>query len=119
MILGVCSIQAREFEHSGIRYRTISWNEVAVISKITKYEGEIKIPERVSSRFFRYKVTSIGWGAFSGCTSLTSVSIPNSVTKIGGAAFSGCTGLTSIIIPNSVISIGNNAFASCTGLTSI
>ena len=64
-------------------------------------------------------VTSIGGSAFSGCTGLTSITIPNSVTSIGGSAFSGCTGLTSITIPNSVTSIGGSAFDGCTGLTSI
>ena len=64
-------------------------------------------------------VTSIGSGAFSGCTGLTSVIIPNSVTSIEEGAFSGCTGLTSITIPNSVTSIGWAAFSGCTGLTSV
>ncbi len=45
--------------------------------------------------------------------------IPNSVTCIGEWAFSGCTSLTSITIPNSVTSIGNNAFRECYGLTSV
>jgi len=55
-------------------------------------------------------VTSIGDGAFYGCTGLTSVTIGNGVTSIGDGAFYGCTGLTSIAIPNSVTSIGNYAF---------
>jgi len=63
--------------------------------------------------------TIIGDGAFSGCTGLTSVTIPASVTIIGDGAFSGCTGLTSITIPNSVTSIGEWAFSDCTGLTSV
>ena len=64
-------------------------------------------------------VTSIGYGAFSYCSSLISVTIPESVTSIGGEAFIGCSGLTSVTIPESVISIGGYAFAGCSGLISV
>ena len=64
-------------------------------------------------------VTSIGNGAFDGCSGLTSVMIPNSVTSIGEWAFSYCTGLTSVTIPNSVTSIGREAFRDCSSLTSL
>ena len=58
-------------------------------------------------------VTSIGDKAFYGCSSLTSITIPEGVTSIGGSAFSGCSSLTSITIPNSVASIGRSAFYGC------
>ena len=77
------------------------------------------IPASVIYNGITYSVTSIGNLAFSACSSLTSVTIPNSVTNIGDDAFLGCSSLTSVTIPNSVTSIGNSAFSSCSGLTSI
>ena len=64
-------------------------------------------------------ITSIGNSAFRGCSGLTNTTIGNSVTSIGDWAFTGCIGLTSITIPNSVTSIGDRAFYNCSGLTSI
>ena len=61
----------------------------------------------------------IGDYAFSGCSSLTSLTLPSSVTSIGGHAFELCSGLTSLTLPSSVTSIGEFAFRYCRGLTSL
>ena len=81
--------------------------------------GDVVIPNSVEYNGTTYSVTSIGWGAFRGCSGLTSVTIGNSVTSIGNMAFYGCTGLTSVTIPNSVTSIGIEAFYWCRNLTSV
>jgi len=90
------------------------------------------------------QLASIGDSAFSGCTELTSITIPSSVISIGEEVFAGCStltsvtfdedsqlasigdyafsdfsGLTSIIIPDSVEIIGGGAFSGCTSLESV
>jgi len=77
----------------------------------------VRIPQTITYDSINYKVTSIGDSAFSGCTSLTSVTIGNSITSIGDSAFEGCNALMGVTIFDSVISMGYNAFSDCLSLT--
>ena len=114
------SASAYDVKVDGIFYNILKKAKYAeVTSGDYKYRGDVIIPETITVDNVVYNVTSIGDWAFSECSGLTSVTIPNSVTSIGNRAFSGCSGLTSITIPNSVTSIGNEAFKGCSGLTSV
>ncbi len=64
-------------------------------------------------------VTSIGESAFTGCSGLTSLTLPSCITTIDDCTFYGCSGLTSLTLPSSVTSIGGSAFYGCSGLTSL
>ncbi|MBQ8257729.1 MAG: leucine-rich repeat domain-containing protein, partial [Bacteroidaceae bacterium] len=129
-LLLLCSTvaSAHDFEVDGVFYSITSSTDKTVAVTYSgsysgavadEYSGIVTIPSTVTYNDVTYNVTSIGYSAFESCTSLTSVTIPNSVTTMGDYAFYGCTGLKSVTIPNSVTSIEYSAFRGCTGLTSI
>ena len=64
-------------------------------------------------------LTYIPRGLVGNCRNLTAVTIPSTVTRIGAVAFTGCSSLTEITIPDKVTYIGELAFFNCTGLTEI
>ena len=64
-------------------------------------------------------VRSIGKATFSYCENLTDINIPDNLTYIGDAAFHGCSSLSGIVIPDSVTAIYDYTFEECTSLSNI
>lgn len=64
-------------------------------------------------------LTSIGENAFYNCASLSQIELPSSLTNIAQSVFSSCSALESIVIPSSVTSIGSGAFSYCYGIKEI
>ena len=94
-------------------------DEAMVTRADSGISGDVEIPGTIEVGDQKYKVTSIGNGAFSGCSKLTEIAIPEGVTSIGDGAFYDCSSLTQIAIPESVTSIGYYAFSGCSNLTQI
>ena len=127
LLLSAATASAHDFEVNGIFYNkngdgttvSVTYKGDSFNQYINEYSGSVTIPSKVIYKGKTYSVTSINELAFSYCSGLTAVKIPNSVTSIGNSAFYECSGLTAVEIPNSVTSIGNEAFYGCSGLTTV
>ena len=109
-------IEMRPFEGTAYYNNKSNWKNGAL------YIGNhlIEVKKDISGDFeIRQGTKTIVEEAFSGCTSLTSVIIPDSVTSIGYYAFWDCTSLTSVTIGNGITEIGGGTFLGCASLTNV
>ncbi|MBO5869088.1 MAG: leucine-rich repeat domain-containing protein, partial [Oscillospiraceae bacterium] len=99
---------------SGPYTYTVKNGKATITACDTSLSGDITIPSEIDG----YPVTAIGPVAFSSCSNITSVIIPESVTSIGKRAFEQCNSLTSVTLPSGITSISEKVF-SHSGLKSI
>ena len=120
-LLSTLTASAYDAEIDGIFYDLNTSTKKATVTykdyNYNSYTDSVTIPETVTFEGLTYSVSDIGYKAFEGCSSLTSVTIPNSVSDIGYYAFEKCSHLTSFTIPSSVTWIGKYAFKECSSLT--
>ena len=113
-VLCVIGAGAETETYGDFQYR-VNYDNTVEIDKYVGNAEKVDIPAKIDGK----SVTSIGYQAFSGCKSITSVTIPSGVTGIDIRAFSGCENLTGITIPDGVTKIGESAFQDCTKLVSV
>lgn len=99
----------------GLIFTLIQDGAAYEVSGYTGNQPNVTVPSTYNSK----PVTRIGDSAFSGCTILLSISLPDSITEIGEFAFFRCYYLTGIVIPNQVKNIDANAFDGCFSMKSI
>ena len=98
---------------------------VTIPSTVTTIEGDKQYgafagcTSLTSFNMANTKMTSVSPYLLQGCTALKTVSLPSTVTSIGTSAFEGCTSLTSFTFPANVTRIGEAAFRDCTGITAM
>jgi hypothetical protein len=106
--VAISSVSAQTFSDNGDGTATL-----------TDYPRSITGAVEIPSSYNGLSVTSIGPGAFSNCSSLTSVTISDGVVSIGSGTFEYCYALKVVVIPPSVSVIDQFAFSNCRSLESI
>ncbi|MBQ8349676.1 MAG: leucine-rich repeat protein [Ruminococcus sp.] len=79
-----------------LEYEERDENSVEIIKYISSSSTDIEIPSTIDGK----EVRGISWEAFTGCSGITSIIIPENVDIIDMTAFSDCSSLKSITIKN-------------------
>ena len=116
---GTSEIPSSLFYHATNLQNIVFVNTITSINGGATYAGAFYGCTSLKTVSLPDSITSIGERAFYGCTNLTEVSLPYSVTNVAESAFSYCTSLVEILLPENITVIGENAFSHCTSLSSL
>ena len=115
----ICDDESATWEIDSVHVTGAPIRQVEVISGPNKYSGDIVIPAKVTKNDTVYNVIAIGTEAFYNCSSLTSITLPNSATTLGQSVFENCISLKSAYVGNGITSLDNGTFLGCSSLKSV
>lgn len=122
LLAGAVAVQAQTFSDGTLLYSPQSDGTTCYVSGYSSpmTVTTLTVPSTVSNAGKTYSVSGVALNAFQDCTQLTSIDLSaTSVTTIGTQAFSGCSSLSEITLPETLVTIRSNSFTNCTALTSI
>ena len=104
---------------------TVDMEEATGVLEVTNtyfsnkvFNGNTQIKSFDEFQYF-IGIEKLDASAFSGCSSLASITLPENLTSIGTSAFGSCSSLTTICIPQNVTTIGSSAFIGCDNMKSV
>ncbi len=115
-VTAIATANGERFTKDGLKYKVIDIDLGTVMC--TTYDGTCPENLVIPSDVYGFKVTEVGNSAFSNCSDLKSVSLPNTITRIGQYAFEKCSNLKSLVLPEGLVLLEQQAFAS-SGLTQV
>lgn len=113
-LLTVVPMSAYDFEVDGIYYKLVSAGDFtcSVVSGDVKYKGNLAIPSTINYSGKTLTVVQIAANAFSGCSDLTGITIPNTIASIGNNTFWDCSKLERVVFEDgeTTLNLGNNTY---------
>ena len=118
-LLCLLTVTADEVTIDSLKYTLNASKHTAYVSGYVNGIKVANIPQTIIVGVEEYKVNCLGYKCFSDCSSLTSVTIPESVTSTGTYCFKDCNSLTNVTIPKSLKTLEEGLFYNCRSLKSI
>ena len=110
---GSLSLYAK-WEHIGYELAERNNSSEYILTKYTGNGVNVEIPSTYNGK----TITAILTGAFKGCETIQTLSLPSTISSIGSESFMDMTGLKEITLPNLEI-LYERTFAGCTSLEKI
>ncbi len=109
------SIIPKENTEYSIEFKTVDGEITITIAEYLGYGGDVTVPAEIGG----FRVATIKDEAFSNCSNIMSISLPEGITSIPNKCFENCISLTQVVLPETVRTIGSNAFYGCKWLENL